>query len=613
VPSKAEPTPFPTDHGVFGAPGDVSPWDIRFDPSDRAFFDTQGEGMARIRVWTEPDLVDAHLVVRSRGGVAGYPMEVIAKGARFTFWEVVAGPFGNDAEYTFAFRSAPSGNGVYLVPSGVTNGVERLDRWPLTLPEPLSVPEWAQGMVVYQIFPDRFESAGQDPDLDVWGSDPSPTGFQGGDLGGITSRLDYLTDLGIEAIYLNPIFASPSNHRYDTTDYFNVDPLLGSNQALTELVEKSHAAGLRVILDASFNHVHPRFFAFRDVVRNGPDSEYWEWFVVDEWPISIGYRQRKLTPALVAQIEEWSGELGIETRVLEDDGPATEPSYDAWYGVATMPRVNLANPEARAYMLDVAAHWITEYDVDGWRMDVARYVDHDFWRDFRMAVRAAKPDAYLLGEVMGDASDWLQGDRFDATMNYTFRDLCLRFFARDEIDGADFLDESARLWAQYAWTVTLANHNLLGSHDTARFLTECGGEEWRARLATIFQMTFPGAPGIYYGDEIGMEGGDDPGSRGAFMWTGAEAEHSIHNTSRELAALRRVEPVLVTGGWRGLHGGGGVVAYERSVDGRRLVVVINRSDEDARAAVQCEQVVWGDGTVAGGEPTLPPRSAGIFS
>jgi cyclomaltodextrinase len=614
--SKAEPTSFPADHAIFGAPGDVSPWDIRFDPTDRAYFDGEGEGVVRIRVWSEPDLVDAHLVVRTPTGATGYPMEAVATSVRFTFWEVVAGPLEDGAEYTLAFRSRSSGTGVYLAPSGVTNVVERLDRWPLALAEPLSVPDWAQGMVVYQIFPDRFDSTGQGtPDgLEAWGSEPTRTGFQGGDLAGVTRHLDYLSDLGVDAIYLNPIFASPSNHRYDATDYYNVDPMLGGNQALTELVEKSHAAGLRVILDASFNHVHPRFFAFQDVVRRGPRSEYWDWFVVDEWPIRVGYRQAMLTPALVAQIEEWSAELGIRTEQLDGDGRPTEPSYDAWYGVATMPRVNLATPEARAYMLDVAVHWITEYDVDGWRMDVARYVDPDFWADLRVAVRTARPDVYLLSEVMGDASDWLQGDKFDATMNYTFRDLSLRFFARDEIDGPVFLDESARLWAQHAWAVTLANHNLLGSHDTARLLTECRGEVWRAVLAAVFQMTFPGAPGIYYGDEVGMEGEDDPGCRGPMDWARNRETHPIFTTYQGLARLRRSEPALVTGDWRPILGMGDLVAYSRELEGRRVLVAINRGPEQVDLVETAyREVLWGEALIGEKTVTLGPRSAAVLA
>ena len=617
MPSKAEPRALHDDQGVYGTPGDVSPWDIRFDPADRAYLDVEENGMFRWRVWTEPVLEEAMLVVRSGGTILGYPMAGVARTSRFTFWEVVAGPFPEPAEYSLAFR-APSASGVYLAPSGVTNAIERLDRWHLTVLSPMSVPSWAQGAVVYQLFPDRFARYGAvDADLDPWGSPPTSTGFQGGDLAGLTGRLDYLQDLGVDALYLNPIFTSPSNHRYDTIDYYQVDPLLGGNEALRSLVDEAHRRSIRVILDASFNHVHPRFFAFADVAKRGPESEYWDWFVVREWPLRIRYRPHR-THALLdlgKWVPLWEEELGITPEKVDDEGPAIEPSYETWYGVPNMPRIDLANPEARSYMLDVAAYWPGEHGIDGWRMDVARYVDPDFWNDFRLVVREANPSAYLLCEVMGDASPWLQGDRFDATMNYTFRDLCIRFFATAEIDAGEFLEETARLWAMYSWQVTLANHNLIGSHDTARFLHECQGEVWRLELATVFQMTFPGAPGIYYGDELQMSGGGDPGSRGAIDWETSRPGGAVHRIITELAALRGDEPALSTGEWRPLPAGEDVVAFERHAGGRRVLTLINRSDGQARYHWERGGVefLWGSGGVEDGGLVFPPRSAMVVA
>lgn len=615
MPSRVEPTPFPDDHGVFGVPGDMSPWDVRFDPADRAHLDDIGGGVGLFRVWAEPTLTDGHLVVRTGVDVVAYPMAVISAGGRFDFWEIEAGPLPEQTRYSFAFKT-PQGTGVYLSPGGVTNAIERLDRWALTLPEPMTIPGWAEGVVIYQIFPDRFARSGvADPgDLEPWDNDPTPTGFKGGDLAGITERLDHLTALGIDVLYLNPIFAAPSNHRFDTVDYFNVDPLLGGNAGLRDLVSEAHDVGLRVVLDASFNHVHPSFFAFADVMERGPDSEYWSWFVVERWPLEIGYRQHFVDDDDRRRLQRWHEEIGLPLRELDGPGRAVEPSYEAWYGVATMPRVDLSHPAARAYMLDVAAYWVREFEIDGWRMDVARYVDRDFWLVFRKVVRDVDPDAYLLAEVWGDASDWLQGDMFDGTMNYTFRELALRFFATEEIDAAQLADGCARLWAQYAWPVTLANHNLLGSHDRARFLTEAGGEVWRARLAAVFQMTFPGAPGIYYGDEVGMEGGDDPHCRGAFTWDSGRHERSLLETYVELGRLRRTEPALVKGRWRPETNGDGVIAYSRELDGRRLVVVINRSPGEQRVEVTgCSAILWGEAVLDDAEVVVPPRSAGVLA
>jgi hypothetical protein len=382
---------FRDDLAVYGAPGDVSPRDIHFDPGKRAFLDRDEDGRYRLRVWTEPSLIDPLVVARRGSEVIGYTMDLVASTERFRFWELVTALQPGD-EISLAFRTK-SGKAVYVVPAGISNVVERLDRWTLPDLEPLDVPRWAQGAVIYQIFPDRFANGDptNDPlDTKPWGALPTARGFQGGDLAGVRSHLDYLQTLGIDAIYLNPIFLSPSTHRYDTVDYHQVDPVLGGDMAWKELVEAAHDRGMRVIIDASFNHCHPRFFAFQDLVEKGARSKFRDWFVVKEWPIRIKVRgplrawQREWLPV-------WAGQAGIELDYVDDEGPAVEPTYDAWYGVATMPRVNLANPQARSYMLEVAQRWLREPGADGWRMDVARYVDHDFWPEFRQAVREVRP------------------------------------------------------------------------------------------------------------------------------------------------------------------------------------------------------------------------------
>ena len=608
-----------SDLGVLGVPGDVSPWDVRFDPDDVKHVERITDDTIRFTVWTEPDLHEAWIVVRlPDGSVTGHAMTAWSKTGRFTYWESeveVPGPM----EYSFAFRSR-DGSPVYLVPSGITTAVERLDRWHL---DPQSVhhletPAWARGALIYQVFPDRF--ANGDPSNDppgavAWGTEPHPRQFQGGDLVGVEQRLEYLDMLGVGAIYLNPIFASPSNHRYDTVDYFEVDLSLGGDEALRNLVQAAHRRGMRVILDASFNHVHPRFFAFRDLIERGSKSRYRNWFVVDDWPLRLLHRPhgwgRPRRPK--EWLEVWAEQTGLPIETVDGPGPMIEPTYEAWYGVPTMPRVNLADPEARSYMLDVSTHWVREYDVDGWRMDVARYVDPDFWNDLRVAVKSVRSDAYLLAEIMGDAGAWLQGDRFDATMNYTFRSIALRFFAHDEIDGSELLDESARMIAQHPWAVTSVNHNLLGSHDTPRFRSEAGGDEWRLRLATIFQLLFPGAPGIYYGDEVGLVGGNDPGCRGAFPWQTDPAEHALARTIIDLVRIRRARRSLTAGRWVPRHGSGHTVAFDRVVGRERTTVVINRGARKSRVDLDRRvSVRWGEGTMVQGGIEVPGRSAAVL-
>jgi glycosidase len=274
-----------------------------------------------------------------------------------------------------------------------------------------------------------------------------------------------------------------------------------------------------------------------------------------------------------------------------------------------MPRINLANPEAREYMLGVARYWLEAFDIDGWRMDVARYVDPDFWPELRTVCRAVKPDAYLLAEVMGDVSPWLKGDGFDATMNYTFRSLAVRFFATDELDGHGLLDHSARLYSRHGLATTLANHNLIGSHDTPRFRTVAGGELWRLELATIFQLLFPGAPGIYYGDELGLEGENDPGCRAAMPWPEVEAGSRLQEVVTELAALRRRIPALRVGSWAPLGASRDIVAFERRLGRGRYRVAINRSARPGHVDVPGKgTVLWGEGAHEDGRLGVNGRS-----
>ena len=575
-----------SDHGIFGSPGHLFPWDVRFDPEDRAHLDPLADGRVRFRLHAEPVLDSATLVVR-RGTVTTHRMRAVGAG-RFRIWDVIAGPFDETFEYTFALRTR-NGKGVYLVPAGISNAVERLDRWTFdpSLHRHFEVPEWIQGAVVYQIFPDRFRNGDRGNDLPgtvAWDQLPTAVHFQGGDLDGITEKLGYLAGLGVDVIYLNPIFSSPSNHRYDAVDYLSVDPSLGGDVALSRLVESAHRRRVKVVLDVSLNHVHPRFFAFSDLVAKGRRSAYSDWFVVHDWPVRLLYRPHA---GHHAWVDRWRSELGVPFEEVEGPGPVLEPTYEAWYGVSAMPRLNLANPAARRYVLMVATHWIEQFDIDGWRMDVARYVDPDFWNDLRAEVKAVKPDAYLLAEVMGHARPWLQGDRFDATMNYTFRDLAVGFFATEEIDGPQLLDGLTRLYGQYAWGPTLANQNLLGSHDTARFLTRAGGDVRRLQLATVLQMTYPGAPGLYYGDEVGLLGGDDPHCRATFPWGSDPTKHELYLHVHSLTKLRRRYRALRNGDWEPLSAARHSVRYRRG----KLEVAIDRRKKSA-VIVRRDQPIW---------------------
>ena len=364
-------------------------------------------------------------------------------------------------------------------------------------------PDWVKNAIFYQIFPDRFARSPRAPQLPgvtfkEWGTPPEEQGFQGGDLYGVIDKLDHLQALGVNAIYLCPIFASASNHRYHTFDYMQVDPLLGGNQALRELLDAAHARNMYVVLDGVFNHASRGFWAFHHILECGGNSPYLDWFTVRDWPL----------------------------RPYDHD--AKRPAnYDAWWDIPALPKFNIKNEGVRRYLLDVARYWI-DFGIDGWRLDVPEEIDDvAFWRAFRKTVKEGNPEAYIVGEIWHEAKDWLKGDRFDAVMNYVFSRLALGFFGGKtlnteykpggytlvELDGRDMAAGVHHMYSLYSWEVAQSQLNLLDSHDTARTLWTVGGDESALRLCTLFQMTMPGAPCIYYGDEIGMTGATDPFSR----------------------------------------------------------------------------------------------------
>jgi cyclomaltodextrinase / maltogenic alpha-amylase / neopullulanase len=417
---------------------------------------------------------------------------------------------------------------------------------------PFVTPEWARHAVFYQIFPERF--ANGDPSNDPenaqpWGTPPTLYNFMGGDLQGIIDHLDYLADLGITALYLTPIFQATSNHKYNTFDYFKIDPHFGDLPTFQRLIAAAHSHGMRVVLDGVFNHCGRGFYAFNDILENGVHSPYLKWFHIEHFPL----------------------------HPYEGDQPH---GYKTWWDFRSLPQFNTDHLPVRHYLLDVARYWI-EHGADGWRLDVPNEIaDHGFWREFRRVVKGANPDAYIVGEIWNDATPWLDGTQFDAVMNYLFRDLCRDFFARDSIRADSFDAGITNLLKLYPPQVTEVQLNLLGSHDTARFRTEAGGDLARLRMAILFQMTFPGTPCIYYGDEIGMEGGGDPHSRACFPWDQSRWDPELLEWARRCIALRHAHPALRTGHYRSLLARStiNVYAYARWDDHEQLVVALNNRD-----------------------------------
>ena len=411
-------------------------------------------------------------------------------------------------------------------------------------------PKWVADAIFYQIFPERFANGnpGNDPPGSVpWGSEPGPDTFMGGDLEGVRQHLDYLVELGVNAIYFNPIFAARSNHKYDHGDYMTVDPHFGTNEEMKALVDEAHRRGIRIILDISQNHCGREFFAFADVVEKGAASPYKDWYHFESFPVA---------------------------------GP-DRPNYECWWGIGTLPEFNHEHPEVRAYFNKVTRYWMEEVGIDGWRLDVANEVPHEYWRLWRRLVKGIDPQAYIVGEIWGDGSPWLQGDNFDAVMNYVWRDHLLDFFIEQSLSPSEFHRALSELLRRHPTTVSQAMFNLLGSHDTPRILTLAKGNRDKVKLAFLFQMTYPGAPVIYYGDEIGMKGGKDPECRGAFPWEQSAWDLDLRAHVKRLIELRKSLPALRSVEYEGvvMDDVRGVYGFRRGVGRESVYVAVNNSEK----------------------------------
>ena len=471
-------------------------------------------------------------------------------------------------------------------------------------------PAWVADTIFYQIFPDRFARSERVPKpahLEPWDAPPTVDGYKGGDLLGVVERLDWLSDLGVSAVYLNPIFQSASNHRYHTHDYFRVDPLLGGDAAFDEMLAACHDRGIRVVLDGVFNHASRGFLQFNDILESGSASPYVDWFTIHEFPPNAYDASRP-------------------------------PGYDAWWNLHALPKFRTENPAVREFLMSVGEHWMRR-GADGWRLDVPEEIKTEgFWEEFRQRVRTVNPDAYLVGEIWDPATGWIDdGTRFDGTMNYQLTATVLRFAAAGRIDAdvvapvnmvleppigaVEYRRSIDRLLDLYPAEAQAANLNLLGSHDTARVLSMVGGDGASVRLASLLTFTFPGAPCIYYGDEIGLPGTQDPGSRAGFPWDDEGSwDHDLLAHFRSLSALRREHPALRHGEYRHVLSEGQAYAFAREHAGERLVVAINAGSGGVHPWAAEEgghaEHLWGSGSASFRDGAmlfdLPPRSAGVW-
>jgi neopullulanase len=432
-------------------------------------------------------------------------------------------------------------------------------------------PTWVKDAVFYQIFPDRFARGKDAPigSFQKWGSPPTNNGFMGGDLYGIVEKMDYLKDLGINAIYLTPIFQSCSNHRYHTHDYYKVDPMLGGDDALLKLLETAHKNGIKVILDGVFNHASRGFFQFNHILECESGSPYIDWFLIKNFPLNA-YGQGK-------------------------------PNYEAWWGIPQLPKFNIKNPQVRQFILDVARYWI-DIGIDGWRLDVPSEIDDDiFWQEFRSVVKKANPQAYIVGEIWVDevrqtAERWLKGDQFDGIMNYGLTSACIAFFIgksldkalvkgqhhdpEDTIDASVFSQKINTILDRYPKNIVYSQYNLLDSHDVARFLTLARGDKRILRLSYLFIFTYPGAPAIYYGTEIGIEGRRDPDNRRAMNWDKTTWDMETFEFFKKIVTIRKNHPCLRDGDYKSVFADTktNVYAFMRNLNDEKIIVILNNSE-----------------------------------
>ncbi|GAA0086831.1 glycoside hydrolase family 13 protein [Clostridium sp. CTA-7] len=420
------------------------------------------------------------------------------------------------------------------------------------------VPEWAKSTIWYQIFPDRFCNGDKSIDpknVEPWGTEPTGKNFMGGDLQGVIDKLDYLCDLGITGLYFCPIFKATTNHRYDTIDYLEIDPTLGDKKTFKKLVDEAHKRGMKIMLDAVFNHLGYFSPQWQDVVANNEDSKYKDWFYINKFPV-------------------------VDKPLRELDG--RNLNYETFGRTAMMPKINTENPEVIEYLLRVAEYWSGEMNIDAWRLDVCNEVDHVFWRKFREKVLSVNPDTYILGEVWHDGLPWLMGDQFDSVMNYPLSEAIKEYFCTNEINAEQFKHLVNQISVSYPNQINEVTFNLLDSHDTPRILTVANGNKDKVKLSLLFMFTQVGSPCIYYGTEYSMEGNQGMGQelhRRCMVWDEEKQDKEMFEFTKKLIRLKKehLEFKSIENEWVLTEKENPVLIYKRG----DVIVIINNSEEVA--------------------------------
>ncbi|VTT04818.1 neopullulanase alpha amylase subunit [Streptococcus gordonii] len=529
------------------------------------------EGQVHIRIRTKKD--DVEKIVLHYGDPFIFiedsyedvkEMVKVTSDALFDYWQVAISVRFARLQYLFEHKDKKGQSVLYGDKGFTDNSPENLalEGNGFKLPyiheiDGCQVPDWVSKTVWYQIFPERFANGNAElsPEeaLD-WDSSitPKTTDFFGGDLQGIIDHLDYLQDLGITGLYLCPIFESPSNHKYNTTDYFEIDRHFGDKETFRQLVEQAHQHGMKVMLDAVFNHIGDQSAQWQDVLQHGENSAYKDWFHIQEFPVT---NDKLVNPK--------------------------ELPYHTFAFASYMPKLNTANSEVKDYLLRVATYWIEHFDIDAWRLDVANEVDHQFWRDFRKAVLAKKPDLYILGEVWHTSQPWLNGDEFHAVMNYPLSDSIKDYFLSRSKKTSQFISEINCQSMYYKQQISEVMFNLLDSHDTERILTTAKGDIQLVKLALAFLFLQRGTPCIYYGTELELGGGMDPDCRRVMPWDRVSNDNDMLNFMKNLIQLRKETAYIIRHGKFTLEEiKPNVLALEWQHDHQEIRAIFNQSKEN---------------------------------
>lgn len=435
-----------------------------------------------------------------------------------------------------------------------------------------SIP-WTKRAVFYQIFIDRFNRGNFEKDdsyiTQEWNEIPRSDSYCGGDLKGITDKLDYLTDTGVNALYLTPVFTAYSNHKYNVREYTTVDPQFGTNDDLKELIRTAHAKGMRIMLDAVFNHCDISNAYFQDVIEKGKKSKYYEWFIID----------------------------------------GDKPDYDAgnyayFADCKYMPKWNTNNPVVRKYLIGLAKTYV-KLGFDGIRLDVADEVSHTMWRELRLAVKAANPDVLIIGELWHENTHCLRGDEFDGVMNYRAHKIFMDYFASAEIDAVTAANRLNRILVQNYEQVNAMMLNFLDNHDTPRFLRWCGGNKNRVLSALAAVMMFPGVPCVFYGTEFPLDGAGDPDCRRTFDWSFMSQDKNYFEHYKRILALKADD--CLQNGATCVTERDGLLCISRQTPTARMTALFNNGVE--RAVTPRGEIVYSHGLL---DNNLCPNGTVIF-